>query len=95
MITEEKYRERSRMACRYLYDLAKEKGITHDKIAEKTGFTESNVSRMLSGKYSPTFENFLKLSEAVGCSIKLVGNLEDADLIGRMIHPSKTLTIEF
>jgi len=71
MINEEKYREKSREYCRKLQEIASERNITHEMIAERTHFERSNVSRMLSGKYSPSLENFLKLSEAVGISIEL------------------------
>jgi len=65
MINEMKYKEARKMLCRYLYELAKEKGISQDKIAEKTGFNRNNVSRMLSGRYSPSLDNFIRLAEAV------------------------------
>lgn len=71
-INEEKYKTARHMLCRYLFDQAREKGITQEVIAQRTGFTRNNVSRMLSGKYSPSLDNFLRLSEAVGCHFVIV-----------------------
>lgn len=65
-MTPEKYIEARKILLRFIADEAKEKGISHDHIADKTGFTRSNVSRMLSGKYSPSIDNFLRLAESVG-----------------------------
>lgn len=53
-------------------ETAKEKGITQEMLSEKTGFCQSNISRILAGKYPPTLDSFLKLCEAVGVKIKLV-----------------------
>jgi transcriptional regulator with XRE-family HTH domain len=72
MINEEKYREARRILCRRLYDIAQEKGITQDQIAEKTGFARNNVSRMLSGRYSPSLENFIKLADAIVVDVTLL-----------------------
>lgn len=59
------------MLIDFLRNEAKQKGITHDQIAEKTGFQPSNVSRMLTNKYSPSLPNFLKLAEATGVRLEL------------------------
>ena len=50
---------------------AKEREITHDQIAEKVGWTRSNVSRVLRGAYMPRLDNFIKLAEAIGVKIKI------------------------
>lgn len=65
MLNEEKYKEARRLLCLYLKDLAKEKGISNQQIADKTGFQQSNVNRMLNGRYSPSLDNFLRLAEAL------------------------------
>lgn len=46
-------------------------GISTKEIAERTGFTHSNVSRMLSGKYVPRYDNFLRLVDAVGLTLSI------------------------
>jgi DNA-binding phage protein len=71
---EEIYKEKSREYCRQLAKIAEKKNITHDIIAERTNFQRSNVTRMLSGRYSPTLENFIKLMEAIGVKLALVDN---------------------
>ncbi|NJK95090.1 MAG: helix-turn-helix transcriptional regulator [Bacteroidales bacterium] len=63
------YKEKSREYCRQLAAIALQKKITHDVISERTNFKRSNVTRMLSGRYSPTLENFIKLCEAVDATI--------------------------
>lgn len=45
--------------------------ITQEEVAEKTGFIQSNVSRMLAGKYSPTLDKLLMLCEAVGTRLEI------------------------
>lgn len=67
MSNEEKYKEARKMLCQRLKDLARDKGITQEQIAERTGFTQNNVSRMLSGRYPPTLDNYIKLCEAIDC----------------------------
>jgi transcriptional regulator with XRE-family HTH domain len=76
---EEKYKTARLMLCRYLHQLAKDKGITQDDIAEKTGFTRNNVSRMLSGKYAPSLDNFIRLAEAVDCYFFVIDKKADEE----------------
>jgi transcriptional regulator with XRE-family HTH domain len=83
-INEEKYKEARKMLCQYLYQLAKEKGITQEEIAEKTGFTRNNVSRMLSGRYSPSLDNFIRLAEAIDSYFFVIDKEADDDLVHTM-----------
>lgn len=69
------------MLCDYLRELAKEKGITHKQIAEKTGFMENNVSRMLSGKYAPSLDNFIILCDAINTYFFIIDKDADNDLV--------------
>lgn len=55
----------------HLRQFALEKGITHQTIADRTGFKQANVARMLSGKYIPRYDNFLSLCSAIGIQISL------------------------
>jgi len=71
---EERYQEEMRMLLSTLKERAKEKGITEQQIADKTGFIQSNVNRMFAGKYSPLLDNFLELADAVGLHIELKEN---------------------
>jgi len=84
MINEQKYKEARIMQLQYLAKLAKEKGITQDMIAEKTGFTRNNVSRMLSGRYSPSLDNFMRLCEAINCYLFIIDKNADDDLVTMM-----------
>lgn len=83
-LNEEKYKEARKMLLEYIRELAKEKGITHLEIAEKTGFTANNVSRMLQGRYSPSLDNFMRLAEAVDCYIFIIDKDADDDLTEMM-----------
>lgn len=65
-MSEKKYEEARRMLCLFLKEEAAKKGITNEVIAQCTGFGSANVSRMLSARYSPSLDNFLKLADAIG-----------------------------
>jgi transcriptional regulator with XRE-family HTH domain len=79
-----KYDEASKMLCQYLHQMAKEKGITHQQIADKTGFIVSNVTRMLSGKYSPTLVSFMKLADALDAYLFVIDKDADNQLADTM-----------
>jgi hypothetical protein len=68
---DEKYIEASKRMMADLRKVAYTKGITEKMIAERTGFIESNVHRLLDGKYPPSLDDFLKLADAVGVDINL------------------------
>lgn len=53
----------------FIRNVAAEKGVTHQQIAEATGFKRANVSRMLAAKYKPNLDNFLALCRAVGLNL--------------------------
>ena len=64
-------KERDRLLA-YLREQVITSNLTHQQIADQTGFIQQNISRMLHGKYSPTVDNFIKLANAVGFSVELV-----------------------
>jgi transcriptional regulator with XRE-family HTH domain len=70
----EKFQEETRILLNSLKEIAKEKGITEQQIAEQIGFIQSNVNRMFAGKYSPLLDNFLELADALGYHIELKEN---------------------
>ena len=80
-IDSEKYRQARVLLCKYLHDVAREKGITHEDIACKTGFTASNVTRMLSGKFAPSLDNFMRMAEAVDCYFFIIDKKADDNLV--------------
>lgn len=77
----EKYTRARKMLMEYLRATALEKGITHAQIAEQTGFSPNNVSRMLMGHYSPSLDNFLRLAEAVNVYFFIIDKDEDDELV--------------
>lgn len=81
---EKVFKEARIMLCNYLRDQAIEKKISQEEIASKTGFTQSNVSRMLSGKYPPTLDNFMKLAVAVDCYFFIENKLSGSNLTTKM-----------
>lgn len=63
-----------------LRDVAKQKGLTHDEIAMRTGMTKGNVSRILTAKYQPSLANFLKLAHAIGINFFFEDKEDKSDL---------------
>lgn len=49
-----------------LKEIAKEKNISQEMIAEKTGLLQSNVSRVFSLLYVPRLDTYLKIANAIG-----------------------------
>jgi transcriptional regulator with XRE-family HTH domain len=45
--------------------IAEDKGIRQETIAERTGFTQSNISRIFALKYCPTLQTFLSIATAI------------------------------
>ena len=74
LIEQEIAQEISLLLLEQIKRIASEKGITQKDIADKTGFKTGNVSRILSGKYIPRLDNFLKLCDAIGVEFTLGGN---------------------
>ena len=72
------------MLMEYLHKTAVEKKITQEEIAEKTGFSRANVSRMLAGRYAPSLDNFMKLAEAVNVYFFIIDKDEDDELVRLM-----------
>lgn len=70
-MSKEKYKLARQMLCQVLKKEAKEKGLTYQQIADITGFSQPNVSKLLNGIYSPTLDNFIKLADAVGVDVIL------------------------
>lgn len=68
------------MLCHYLASLAKEKGLSTYDIARITGFKQPNVHRMLTAKYAPTLDNFIRLADALDAYIFIIDKNADDDL---------------
>jgi len=48
-----------------LKNIAEDKGITQEQIAEITGLQQSNISRVFSLRYCPTLQTFLTIATAI------------------------------
>ena len=59
----------SAIIMKLIGEIAKDKGFTHQDIADATGFERTNVSRMFNGKYSPSLANFLKIINAINLMV--------------------------
>jgi transcriptional regulator with XRE-family HTH domain len=49
----------------FLKNLAREKGITQQQIAENTGLKQSNVNRIFSLRYCPSLKIFLSIAQVI------------------------------
>ena len=49
-----------------LQQIAEQKGLTQQEIAEKSEMHQSHVSRFFALKYAPNMDTFLKVSKAIG-----------------------------
>ena len=65
--------ERVRIGKR-IAELRKAKGVTQAKLAEKTGFSQSNIGRIETGRYSLGLDVLSKIASALGASVELVKN---------------------
>lgn len=93
-VNEEKYKEARKRLLRYLYELAKERGITQEEIAQKTGFTRNNVSRMLAGRYTPTLDNFIRLAEAIDRDVLIANKMINQELEENEIQPKFMIVVD-
>lgn len=66
---EDHYKNQAKAHLEQLRLTAKEKGLTDQDIADRTGFNRPNVNRMLKGYYIPRYDNYLKLCDAIGISV--------------------------
>lgn len=63
-----------------LKEIAKEKGISQEIIAERSGLLQSNVSRVFSLLYVPRLDTFLKIANAIGINFFLEDKESTTDL---------------
>ena len=52
-----------------LKEIAEQKGITHQQIANKTGLLRSNVTRFFMAKYTPRLDVFLEIAKSCEANI--------------------------
>ena len=63
-----------------LKEIAIEKGITQEIIAQRSGLIQSNVSRIFALKYKPTLDTFLQVAKAVGVNFYFEDKENKTDL---------------
>lgn len=63
--------ERERIGKR-IAELRKAKGLTQAQLAEKTGFSQSNIGRIETGRYSVGLDVLASIAEALGATVELV-----------------------
>ena len=93
-INEEFYKEKRTRLMQYLKQLFQSHNITQDEAAEETGFTQNNISRMLSGKYSPSLDNLVRLAEVAGYDVAFVKMNENTSVDNDMIVPKFMITVD-
>lgn len=65
------FKPQAAVIVRLLFNLAQQKGITQNEIAEKTGFKQSHISRMFAGEYPPKLHHLLKVADAIGIYLEI------------------------
>ena len=70
--------ERERIGKR-IAELRKAKGLTQAQLAEKTGFSQSNIGRIETGRYSVGIDVLAKIAEALGAKVEIKEELRRED----------------
>lgn len=63
-----------------LKNIAEQKGITQGEISDKTGYLQSNISRIFSLKYCPNLDTFINVSNAIGVNFFIEDKDNSTDL---------------
>ena len=93
-INEEKYKAERRRLLQYVKEYAAKNGLTQEEIAEKTGFTQNNISRMLMGRYSPTLDNLIRLTEVIDHEVVLTKRSDPQISNDDEIEPKFMFTVD-
>lgn len=70
LVERQKERVKNQILTSYI-KLRKEKGITQQEIADRTGMKRTNVARIESGKNAPTIEVLVKLAAALDMELEI------------------------
>lgn len=46
-------------------------GLTQKQLAEKTGVSQADLSKIENGRGNPSYETLLRIAEGVGCRVKI------------------------
>lgn len=71
MKNKEKWEAERKRCCKFLLEEAKNKGITHDMIADHLELHRSSISRALEGKFPLSFDMLLAMGNEVGIRLEL------------------------
>lgn len=66
---------------------AKSQGLFQEEWAAKCDLKQSSLSRMLSGKYTPTLDNLIKLADVIGFDIAAVKKYINEKIEDEFIQP--------
>lgn len=70
LIEQTKVQLKDRIIQQYIF-LRKEKNLSQEDIANSTGIARTNISRIESGKYTPTIEVLTKLATALDMDLEI------------------------
>lgn len=70
LVERQKERVKNQILTSYI-KLRKEKGITQQEIADRTGMKRTNVARIESGKNAPTIEVLVELAAALDMELEI------------------------
>ena len=63
-----------------LDEIRKQKGVTQQEVADKTGLIRSNVSRFFMAKFAPDLKNFLLIAKAIDVNFFFEDRVDKTDL---------------
>lgn len=70
LVEKQKERVKNQILTSYI-NLRKERGITQQEIADRTGIKRTNVTRIESGRNAPTIEVLVKLAAALDMELEI------------------------
>ena len=70
LVERQKERVKNQILTSYI-NLRKERGITQQEIADRTGIKRTNVARIESGRNAPTIEVLVKLATALDMELEI------------------------
>lgn len=70
LVERQKERVKNQILTSYI-NLRKERGITQQEIADRTGIKRTNVARIESGRNAPTIEVLVKLAAALDMELEI------------------------
>lgn len=70
LVERQKERVKNQILASYI-NLRKERGITQQEIADRTGIKRTNVARIESGRNAPTIEVLVKLAAALDMELEI------------------------